>query len=146
MNEYTDTKLDESLEETKLYINKMNNGIDEDKWIIWAIEHRQSKKVIGTISIWNINLEERNAELAYGIAVSHQNKGLMKEALLSIIDYGFNCINLNSLEAYTEENNINSIKLLEKCKFIEVGRVDDEGLYSDRIYHMIVYKLNINSY
>lgn len=141
MNKYTDTRLDESQEETKLYIDKMNKGIDEGKWIVWAIEHRQSKKVIGSISIWNINLEQKSAELGYGIVPGYQNKGLMKEALLSVVDYGFNVMNLSALEAYTEEKNIKSIKLLERCKFIEVNRVDDEGYYSDRIYHMVVYRL-----
>jgi ribosomal-protein-alanine N-acetyltransferase len=141
MNEYTDTRLDESQEETKSYIDKINKGIDEGKWIVWAIEHRQSKKVIGSISIWNINLEQKSAELGYGIAPGYQNKGLMKEALLSVVDYGFNVMNLSALEAYTEEKNIKSIKLLERCKFIEANRVDDEGCYSDRIYHMVVYRL-----
>jgi [ribosomal protein S5]-alanine N-acetyltransferase len=141
MNEYTDTRLDESPEETKSYINKMNKGIDEGKSIVWAIEHRQLKKVIGSISIWNINLEQRSAELGYGITPGYQNKGLMKEALLSVVDYGFNVMNLSALEAYTEEKNIKSIKLLEGCKFIEVNRVDDEGCYSDRIYHMVIYRL-----
>lgn len=141
MNEYTDSRLDESQEETEVYINKMNKGIDEGKWIIWAIEHRQSKKVIGSISIWNINLEQKSAELGYGIAPDYQNKGLMKEALISVVNYGFNSMNLSALEAYTEEKNIKSIKLLERCKFIEVNRVDDEGYYSNRIYHMVVYRL-----
>ncbi|ABS33208.1 GNAT family N-acetyltransferase [Clostridium botulinum] len=96
MNYYTDTRLDENPEETKSYIDKMNKGIDEVEWIVWAIEHRQSKKVIGTISIWNINLEQRNAELGYGITPAYQNKGLMKEALLSVADYGFNVMNLSN--------------------------------------------------
>ncbi|ACA55603.1 GCN5-related N-acetyltransferase [Clostridium botulinum A3 str. Loch Maree] len=141
MNECTDTKLDESPEETKSYIDRMNKGVDENKWIIWAIEHKQSKKVIGSISIWNINIEQKSGELGYGINPEYKGKGLMKETLLSIIDYGFNVMNLSALEAYTEENNIKSIKLLEGCKFIEVNRVDDEGYYSNRIYHMIVYRL-----
>lgn len=55
-----------------------------------------SQKVIGTISIWNINLEQRNAELGYGITPAYQNKGLMKEALLSVADYGFNVMNLSN--------------------------------------------------
>jgi [ribosomal protein S5]-alanine N-acetyltransferase len=142
INEYTDTKRDESLEETKSYIAKMNKGVDENKWIIWAIEHRQAKKVIGSISIWNINLEQKSAELGYGIIPEYQGRGLMKEALLSAADYGFNVMNLRALEAYTEENNIKSIKLLKGCKFEEVNRVDDEGYYSNRIFHMIVYRLN----
>lgn len=142
MNEYTDTKLDESPEETKFYIEKMNKGIDENKWIIWAIEHRQSKIVIGSISIWSINPDQKSAELGYGIIPEYQGKGFMKEALLGAADYSFNVMNLKALEAYTEENNIKSIKLLKGCKFEEVDRVDDEGFYSNRIFHMIVYRLN----
>jgi ribosomal-protein-alanine N-acetyltransferase len=65
----------------------------------------------------------------------------MKEALLSAADYGFSVMDLSALEAYTEEKNIKSIKLLEGCKFAAVNRVDDEGFYSSRIFHMVVYRL-----
>ncbi len=140
MIEFTDSKLDESPEETKSYIEKMNKGVDEGKWIIWAIEHKQSKKVIGSISIWNFNIEQKCGELGYGIIPDYENRGFMKEALLSIVDYAFHVMHFSGLEAYTEEKNIRSIKLLESCGFTEVNRVDDEGYYSDRIYHMIVYR------
>lgn len=142
MIEFTDSKVDESQEETNTYIKKMNEGFDEGKWIIWAIEHKQSKKVIGSISIWNINLEQKSAELGYGIITDYQNRGFMKEALLSVVDYGFNVMNLSALEAYTEEKNTRSIKLLESCKFYEVNRVKEEGYFSTRLFHMIVYKLD----
>jgi len=141
MNEYIDTKLEESNQETKIYIDKMNKGIDDNKWIIWAIQHKESKQVIGSISIWNINIEEDNAELGYGIIPSYQGQGLMREALLRVIEYGFSRMNLKELDAYTEENNARSINLLKKCDFNEINRVDDEGYFSNRVYHMIVYRL-----
>lgn len=141
MNEYTDTKVDENIEETKAYIDNMNKGIDDNKWIIWAIEHKKSNKVIGSISIWNIDKEQKSGELGYGIIPDYQGQGLMKEALLSVIKYGFDNMDLNALDAYTEESNFKSVKLLEKCKFIEINRVDDEGYFNNRIYHMVVYRL-----
>ena len=141
MNEYTDTKLEENTDETKAYIDKMNKGVDDNKWIIWAIEHKQSNKVIGSISIWNINMEQMSGDLGYGIIPNYQGQGLMKEALLCAVKYGFSVMNLNSLDAYTEENNIKSIKLLERCNFTEINRVDDEGYFSNRVYHMVVYRL-----
>lgn len=141
MHEYTDTIPDKSTEETRAYIGKMDKGVDENKWIIWAIEHKRSKKVIGSISIWNINIKQRNGELGYGIIPGFQGKGLMKEALLGVVDYGFNVMNLKALMAYTEENNIKSIKLLEGCKFTMKKRVDDQARFSNRVYHMVVYSL-----
>src|SRR5690554_434560 len=86
MNEYTDTKPDKSIEETKDYIKKMNKGVDAGKWFIWAIEYKQTKNVIGIISIWNINIGQKIGELGYGISPHYQGKGLMREALLGVVD------------------------------------------------------------
>lgn len=144
MNEHTDVKPDETLEDTRIYIDKMNKGVDNNEWIIWAIEHRQTGKVIGSVCIWNISSELGSGELGYGIIPSFQGKGLMKEALLSVIGYGFSVMGLDELDAYTEENNYRSVKLLESCGFTEADRVDDEGCYNNRIYHMIVYRLKNN--
>lgn len=141
MSEHTDTKIDERIEETKEYIEKMNKGVDENKWLIWAIEHKKSQKVIGSISIWNINLEQQTGELGYGIIPEYQSKGLMKEALSCVVEHGFVVMKLRILEAYTEENNIKSIKLLEGCNFTETSRVKEEGHCNNRIYNMIVYQL-----
>lgn len=145
MNEYTDTKLEESTDETKIYIDKMNKGINDNKWIIWAIQHRESQRVIGSISIWNINTELQSGELGYGIIPDYQGKGLMREALLSAIEYGFITMNLKVLEAYTEEQNLKSINLLEKCNFFETNRIDEKGYFNNRIYSMIVYRLENNN-
>lgn len=141
MNEYTDTKLEKSADETKIYIDKMNKGINDNKWIIWAIQHRESQRVIGSISIWNINTELQSGELGYGIIPDYQGKGLMREALLSAIEYGFITMSLKVLEAYTEEKNLKSINLLEKCNFFEANRIDEKGYFNNRIYSMIVYRL-----
>lgn len=141
MHTYTDSKPDENLEETEVYLDKMVKGVAESKWIIWAIEHKVSKKVIGTISIWNIDKEQGTAELGYGIIPDYQGKGLMKEALLIAVDYGFNAMKLKSLDAYTEENNISSNKLLDKCKFKIIDKVIDKGYCNDLNYNMVVYRL-----
>ncbi|MFC6040834.1 GNAT family N-acetyltransferase [Paenisporosarcina macmurdoensis] len=141
MYEYLDTKVDKNPGETKAYISKMNHGIDEEKWIIWAIEHIQSNKVIGTICIWNLNEEEESGELGYGIIPDYQGQGLMKESLVSVIEYGFEVMKLKVLEAYTEENNEKSINLLETCEFVEVNRVDEAGDSTNRVYRMVVFRL-----
>lgn len=141
MHEHTDTKPDLTLDDTRQYIEKMNKGVGENKWIIWAIEHKTSHKVIGSISIWNLNLEEESAELGYGICPDYQGKGFMKEALLEAVKYGFDVMALKTLEAYTEIDNISSVKLLESCQFNEISRIEEKGYLNDRVYHMVVYQL-----
>ena len=141
MYEFLNAKVDENIDETKIYIDKMNQGIYENKWIIWAIEHKQSSKVIGTICIWNISKEESSGELGYGIIPAYQGKGLMKESLVSVIDYGFKVIGLELMEAYTEEHNATSIKLLESCEFVEVSRVDEKGDLNNQVFRMVIFRL-----
>jgi len=145
MHTYTDTKPDEKLEDTKLYIEKMNQGIIRNEWIIWGIEHKLLGRVIGCISIWGLDSSKRSGQLAYGIIPEYQGKGLMKEALLSVVEYSFKTIKLNILEAYTEEANVNSIGLLKNCHFIEQKRVEEQGSIQNRTYNMIVYQLESSS-
>ncbi|MDF2700049.1 MAG: acetyltransferase, family [Haloplasmataceae bacterium] len=140
MNEYVDTIPDENTDATKAYIDKMNKGIDDNKWIIWAIEHKKEKKVIGTISIWNIDEKQTSGELGYGIIPDFQGQGLMKESLLSVIEYGQKIMKLREILAYTEENNIRSINLLKKCDFEVIKNIDEMGYYHNRVYRMLVFK------
>lgn len=140
MHLYTDTKADQNLDETLAYIDKMNKGVDEDKWVIWAIELLETGVVIGSICIWNLDPEAMTAELGYGILPDQQGRGYMKEALDCVTAYGFDVMGLAALEAFTERDNVRSLRLLEKCQFVKTGEVDDEGYFSDRIYHMWVYQ------
>ena len=140
MHLYTDTKMDENVEETKHYIEKMNEGVNAGKWIIWAIVEKVSSRVIGTICIWNLDAEKNTAELGYGLNPKYQGKGYMQEALQCVVDYGLTTMRLAVLEAYTEAENAASSKLLIKCGFTKTGEVDDQGYLNERVYHMHIYQ------
>ena len=141
MHRYTDTVPDGEISQTDAYIDKMLDGVDTGKWIIWAIEHKPTRKVIGSVSIWNIDEVQMTGELGYGIIPDYQSKGLMKESLMRVIDYGFHSMRLHALLAYTEESNLQSIKLLQRCGFQYTDRIDEPGSRNDKIYRMDVYRL-----
>ena len=63
----------------------------------------------------------RRAEIGYQIAEEYQNRGLMKEALIPIIDYGLNKMNLQRIEAYVGEENTASLRLMEIFEFKKEG-------------------------
>lgn len=138
MHEYTDTRPDEQLDDTIDYIRKMSQGIDENKWILWGLEDKETGKIIGTISIWNIYPADEKAELGFGIIQEFRGRGLMTESLREVVDYSFRDMNLNRLEAFTEESNLKSISLLERCGFIEDRRVIDQSPFDGREYKMVV--------
>lgn len=142
MHAHTDSKPDEALEETRAYIEKMNQGIEAEKWLIWVMEERQTHKVIGSVSLWNFAEDLKSAELGYGTAPDFQGKGYMKEALLAVVEFAFTILQMEVLEAFTEQENTFSKKLLETCQFKKTGSVEDPGYFSDKIYHMDLYSIH----
>lgn len=89
MVEFTDSIPDVRIDDTEAYVEKMDKGIDEDRWIIWAIEHQLSKKVIGSTCIWNLDPARSCGEVGYGIIPDFQGKGYMQEALSSVVHVAF---------------------------------------------------------
>lgn len=140
MHTYTNTQPDRNIEQTEAYIRRMNQGVDEKQWCIWAIVEREIDRIIGTISLWNFDARHGTAELGYCIAPAHQGRGRMKEALTRIVEYGFQTLNIQALEAYTEEGNAVSARLLERCGFCAEERINEVGADGTKVYRMIVYR------
>jgi len=123
---YVDMPGYDSIEDARKYIDKMNRGVEQDKWIIWAICLKSTGEIIGTISIWNLQSEESKAELGYGIFPACRREGYMSEALTVVLEYGLKTMELSNIEAYTNHSNKASISFLENMQFKYVNTIEDE--------------------
>jgi len=112
---YTKAK---TFDETRQFIKRINDGIDRNEWILWGITSKNENKIIGSICFWNIVEEQSRAELGYDLMPEYQGKGIMSEAVKAVIEYGFENMKLNFIEALPYSNNVKSIGLLEKNGFI----------------------------
>lgn len=78
--------------------------------------------LIGKIQLSNIVQGIfKSAVLGYSIDKDCQGHGYMKEAVNSMVEYGFNDLKLHRIEASTLVDNIKSQKVLKNCGFHEVG-------------------------
>lgn len=68
--------------------------------------------------MWNFSKDNKKAEVGYDLNPLFQRKGIMSEALKSILGFGFNNLNLDKIDAFTHKKNESSKKLLEKNGFI----------------------------
>jgi len=89
--------------------------------ILWGIALRDNNRLIGTCTIFKINQQNRNGEIGYILNRNHWGKGLMTEAIRSVVDYAFNDLNFHRLEADTDPKNAASLALLEKLGFQQEG-------------------------
>lgn len=95
----------------------------ENKAIRWTILLRHSNEVIGSCGFNYLDYENERAEIGYDIGSPYWGKGYAPEALRAIIHYGFDSLRLNRVEAKVEPENLNSIKVLKKLRFVEEGKL-----------------------
>lgn len=125
----------ESFVETVLNLLKKNEGI------LWVITHKDSDKLIGTLGYWRIIKEHHRAEIGYQLTPAEWGKGIMKEALLKVIEYGFKTMKLHSIEANIHPGNIASAGLLESCGFIKEGYFRESYHHNGRFSDAAIYSL-----
>jgi [ribosomal protein S5]-alanine N-acetyltransferase len=66
-------EIDEALQ----YINMINEGINRNDWVLWAITLKDSNELIGTICIWNFSEELSKGEVGYELSPAYQGRGIM---------------------------------------------------------------------
>ena len=119
------------------HIQKINSTTAKNKSISWGITLNNNPKIIGTICLWNFSKNNKTAEVGYDLNPLFQKKGIMRESLNSVVNFGFNELKLDKIEAFTHNENINSKKLLEKNGFaLVLGKIDNDNL-SNVVFEII---------
>ncbi len=136
VNKYLNRKASKSIDDANIFIQTINESIQKNNSIYWAITLTGTNKLIGTICLFEFSNNNLKAEIGYELLPGFQGKGIMQEATSKVIDFGFQHIGLNSIEAYTHLENLNSTRLLEKFNF-KKHSVDDNNL--------MIFKLTPNS-
>jgi len=94
--------------------------IDSDGTFIgvnWVIYLKSVKEVIGSINLYNFNLETLTAEVGYCLAKKYWNMGVASEALAAVINYAFS----NGLERIIAGHQIEnqaSLKVMTKNNMV----------------------------
>ena len=143
INKYIDRTRAKTIDDAYNFINKTNQSIDNNELIDWAIIFKNDSGLIGSICLWNFSREENKAEVGYELLPDFQGKGIAQEAMLVVLDYGFNVMLLNKIEADTRKENLASTKLLEKFNFIrdlnEEAKIDRAVDPNNAVYSL--YKI-----
>lgn len=109
--------------------------------ITWGIELKSENKLIGSISIHHIQLIHSCAEIGYALHQKYWGKGLVTEAMKEILRFGFNVMNFNRLEAYCEEKNVGSWRVMEKCGMKYEGTFREKVFVKNRFRTMKMYSI-----
>jgi len=99
VNKHIDRPRATSLKDAQEFIKKINDYVAANESLYWAINFKNDKKLIGTVCYWNICKAENRAEIGYELLPSFQGKGIMHEAISEVIEFGFQMMQLQTIEA-----------------------------------------------
>ncbi|MCM3316734.1 GNAT family N-acetyltransferase [Rummeliibacillus stabekisii] len=110
-----------NISQAKEMINLLDKLSQEKRAIRYSIIELESNQIIGSCGYNSIDFENAKVEIGYDISKVYWGKGYAPEAISSLIEYAFNSLNINRIEAKVEPENINSIKVLRKLNFTFEG-------------------------
>lgn len=153
-NQYAEWLSDIDIAKYLDQFTKIHNEINEAEWIKslgkngdynFAIIDKEHDKLLGNISLGKVNMTHRIAELGVFIGdKGYLSKGYGSEAIMLLLDYGFNFINLNNIMLRVLSFNSRAIKAYEKCGFKTFGVWKEcfyfDGKYFDEIYMNVLKK------
>jgi len=117
INKYLDRNRAKTIDDARSFINKISENINKNDSVYWAITFSDKNILIGTICLFGFSGENDKCEIGYELLTNFQGQGIMSEALEKVIDYAFNTIKVQKIEAFFHRDNQRSIKLLEKLSF-----------------------------
>lgn len=142
LNLYTLRPLITEMQQAIDFIDMVEAQIDKNEGISWVICLKDApEKMIGDIAIWRLVKEHFRGELGYVLHPDFHGKGLMSEALKSVIDFAFVEMGLHSLEANVTPGNDPSTILLLRNGFEQQGAFKENYYYDGKFYGTDVFCL-----
>ncbi len=140
---YTDNDIHKTIKDTKELIGIYQKEQKTGKSFRWAIWLKKTNNIIGILSIYHINRKHKFATIGSFLDRNYQKNGFMPEARLATINYAFNKLKLNRLEAQVFVKNMYSIKMLEKLGFKKEGRLRQNFMINNKLEDSFMYSILI---
>lgn len=130
-------KLQEEKEKYKKGITTHNKSM-----VLFQLLDKKSNKVIGGCGYHTWYFDHARAEIGYALSDdSFKGIGLMSEALQPVLDYGFDTMQLNRVEAFISPTNNASIQLVKKFGFVKEGHLRQHYQKNGQFEDSVVYSL-----
>ena len=126
--------------EAQKLIDWFQNRYKEKAGIRWGIELNGERNIIGTIGFNNFTRNHR-ANIGFDLQAEFWNLGFIAEALEAVLDFGFDSLEINRIEAEVMQGNIASEKVLSKAGFKKEGLLREWMYFNDQHYDMTMFSL-----
>lgn len=146
VNKYLDRLKARSIDDVQKFIKKIHSSTRNNEALFWGIHFKTGSRLVGTVCLWNISVPHKTAEIGYELLPDFQGKGIMQEALQKVIEYSFDTIKVEALEAIAHMKNERSTLLLKKFGFDRSSEKERELVEVEKLEDMHAYALNSKTF
>jgi [ribosomal protein S5]-alanine N-acetyltransferase len=130
-----------SMSQADKLVATMAQTLSQGTGIHWAITLRGEERLIGKCGFNEWRKAHRRGDISYIIDRQQWGKGIVREALEAVLDYGFVQMNLHSVEAGVTPGNDASTGMLQKLGFNLEGHLRESFLVEDVFVDSLIYSL-----
>jgi RimJ/RimL family protein N-acetyltransferase len=138
---YTELPHPYKLDDAYGFIRATHQKLNKKKAFELGIELKETKEIIGMISLMKVDYDNKNAEIGYWLGKKYWGRKIMKEAIKLFLNFGFNKVKLTRIYAKVMHPNISSAKLLEKSGFQYEGRMRKATLKDGKWMDALMYSI-----
>ncbi|GGF73904.1 GNAT family N-acetyltransferase [Wenyingzhuangia marina] len=128
-----------SIEATKEQMNWFANLEKEGTGMWFAICSLDNKTFYGAGGLNDLNKEHKKAEIGFWLLTDFWGKGIMKEAMPLICNYGFKELGLHRIEGFVESDNTNCKNAMAKLDFQHEGVMKDCEIKNGELISLDIY-------
>jgi len=138
---YMDSDNHATIQYSENFISENLKMYGQKEGIFWGLIEKTSGKFIGDFAYWKIDKKNSRAEIGYVLKPEFWGKGFMKEAMIKIINFGFDDLKLHSIEANINPENENSRGILTKLGFKKEAYFRENYYFNGEYLDSEIYSL-----
>lgn len=107
----------------------------------WLMELKETKEAIGIIGYHAVSFVHKKAELGFWMLPEFWKKGFATEAAKATLDFMFDVLQLNRIEATVETGNPASINTIKKLGFAHEGTFHEYEMNNGKFIDLMMFAL-----
>lgn len=139
---YIDRERPKNIQDMETFITNFNEGFKQGQHIAWIMALKEAPQImVGSIGYWRTNLANHRAEIGYMLLPEFWRKGIVSEALVRTINFGFNDMKLHSIQANINPGNDASRQILLKHGFVKEAYFKEDYYFNGTFLDSEIYSL-----
>lgn len=129
------------IEQAQALIDSMTALFSEGQELRWGITLKPDDTVIGMCGFNYWHRIDKRTSIGFDLNRNFWKRGIMREAVFAMLNFGFEKMELNRIEASATSENIASVKLLQSLNFQQEGIQREQYFEAEQFYDLSLFGL-----